>query len=291
MEFWSVNSLLSEWTKETHPSYDCLFLIIWASLEYRFVTMLSYLQCISCSFFSFSVVLCLVCMNTHDLHLLQYIALSVPVRVIKFQRSLHLLRYIALSVPVRVIKFQRSLHLLRYIALSVPVRVIKFQRSLRCEYQSRCQRLITKNYKGRSPNIMIYLEASGRNVDISRYLPSNLSASACLTVKTKVAVLYKKTTSTYEVCLTRLVESARQENNPSVLFRSDKRPFLPATIKTFMHIIKSWMTCHYKLCDDSPCCFGFSPLTHKICNNLLVYPHQLGRNCPACWAVLKFHTP
>ena len=218
MEFWSVNSLLSEWTKETHPSYDCLFLIIWASLEYRFVTMLSYLQCISCSFFSFSVVLCLVCMNTHDLHLLQYIALSVPVRVIKFQRSLHLLRYIALSVPVRVIKFQRS---------------------LRCEYQSRCQRLITKNYKGRSPNIMIYLEASGRNVDISRYLPSNLSASACLTVKTKVAVLYKKTTSTYEVCLTRLVESARQENNPSVLFRSDKRPFLPATIKTFMHIIKS----------------------------------------------------
>ena len=248
MEFWSVNSLLSEWTKEMHPSYDCLFLIIWASLEYPFVTMLSYLQCISCSFFSFSVVLCLVCMNTHDLHLLRYIALSVPVRVIKFQ-------------------------------------------SLRCEYQSRCQRLITKNYKGRSPNIMIYLEASGRNVDISRYLPSNLSASACLTVKTKVAVPYKKTTHTYEVCLTRLVESARQENNPSVLFRSDKRPFLPATIKTFMHIIKSWMTCHYKLCDGSPCCFGFSPLTHKICNNLLVYPHQLGRNCPACWAVLKFHTP
>lgn len=152
--------------------------------------MLSYLQCISCSFFSFSVVLCLVCMNTHDLHLL------------------------------------------RYIALSVPVRVIKFQRSLRCEYQWRCQRLITKNYKGRSPNIMIYLEASGRNVDISRYLLSNLSASACLTVKTKVAVLYKKTTRMYEVCLTHLVESARQESNPSVLFRSDKRPFLPATIKT-----------------------------------------------------------
>ena len=39
------------------------------------------------------------------------------------------------------------------------------------------------NYNGTSPDILRYLEASGNDVDISRYLPSNVSACACLAAK------------------------------------------------------------------------------------------------------------
>ena len=56
---------------------------------------------------------------------------------------------------------------------------------------------------------MRYLEASGNNVDISGYLPLNLSDCACFAAKNEVAVLDEKTTRTYELCLIRLEEFAR----------------------------------------------------------------------------------
>ena len=43
---------------------------------------------------------------------------------------------------------------------------------------------------------MRYLEASGSDVDISGYLPSNLSGGALLAAKNEVAVLDEKTTRT-----------------------------------------------------------------------------------------------
>ena len=81
---------------------------------------------------------------------------------------------------------------------------------------------------------MRYLEARGSDVDISKYMLSNLSAGVRLAGKNEVAVLDEKTTHTYELCLIRLEQFAKQENDPAVLFGSNKRPFLPATIKTFM---------------------------------------------------------
>ena len=88
--------------------------------------------------------------------------------------------------------------------------------------------------KSRSPNIVAYISSNGDDVDLSSYLASNLTAGARLAAENEMQVHEEKTARTYELRLIALEKFARQEGDNAVLFGENKRPFMAATIKTFL---------------------------------------------------------
>lgn len=91
-----------------------------------------------------------------------------------------------------------------------------------------------KKYKGRSPNVERYLNSCGREVDISGLIAPNLAAGARLAAKNESQALDEKTSRTYELWLIALEEFPSQNGDDAILFGPDKRPFLAATLQTFM---------------------------------------------------------
>ena len=88
--------------------------------------------------------------------------------------------------------------------------------------------------KSRSPNIVAYISSNGDDVDLSGYLASNLTAGTHLAAENEMQVDEEKTARTYELRLIALEKFARQEGDNAVLFGENKRPFMAATIKTFL---------------------------------------------------------
>ena len=91
-----------------------------------------------------------------------------------------------------------------------------------------------KIYKGRSPNVERYLNSCGREVDISGLIAPNLAAGARLAAKNESQALDEKTSRTYELRLIALEQFAAQNGDDAILFGPNKRPFLAATLQTFM---------------------------------------------------------
>ena len=91
-----------------------------------------------------------------------------------------------------------------------------------------------KNYKGRSPNVMRYIDSCGNEEDIGSLISSNLAAGARLAAKNESQAHDEKTSRTYELRLISLEQFAQKNGDDAVLFGPNKRPFLAATIQTFM---------------------------------------------------------
>ena len=89
--------------------------------------------------------------------------------------------------------------------------------------------------KARSPNIEAYLSANGSSVDLGGYLPENLAAGAWLAAANEVEIHDPKTARIYELRLMALERFAKREGDNAVLFGENERPFMAATIKTFLH--------------------------------------------------------
>jgi len=91
-----------------------------------------------------------------------------------------------------------------------------------------------RNYKGRSPNVLRYIESCGNEDDIGSLLSANLAAGARLAAKNETQAHDEKTSRTYELRLMSLERFAQQNGDDAVLFGPNKRPFLAATIQTYM---------------------------------------------------------
>ena len=90
------------------------------------------------------------------------------------------------------------------------------------------------NYKGRSPNVIRYVQSCGSEVDISGLIAPNLAAGARLAAENQSQALDEKTARTYELRLIALENFATANGDDAILFGPDKRPFLAATIQTYM---------------------------------------------------------
>jgi len=91
-----------------------------------------------------------------------------------------------------------------------------------------------KNFKGRSPNVLQYIESCGNEEDIGSLLSSNLAAGARLAAENESQARDEKTSRTYQLRLMLLELFAQQNGDDAVLFGTNKRPFLAATIQTYM---------------------------------------------------------
>lgn len=91
-----------------------------------------------------------------------------------------------------------------------------------------------KNFKGRSPNVLRYIESCGHDGEVSSLLAPNLVAGARLAAKNESQALDEKTARTYELRLMALEKFAAENGDNAVLFGENKRPFLAATVQTFM---------------------------------------------------------
>ena len=106
-----------------------------------------------------------------------------------------------------------------------------------------------KNFKGRSPNVLRYIESCGNEEDIGSLLSSNLAAGARLAAENESQAHDEKTSRTYELRLMSLEQFAQQNGDDAVLFGPDKRPFLAATIQTYMRKFVSLMLLYlYDVC-------------------------------------------
>lgn len=92
----------------------------------------------------------------------------------------------------------------------------------------------SKNYKGRSPNVLRYIESCGNEGDIGNLLASNLAAGARLAAENETQAHDEKTSRTYKLWLMSLEKFAEENGDGAVLFGPNKRPFLAATIQTYM---------------------------------------------------------
>ena len=107
-----------------------------------------------------------------------------------------------------------------------------------------------KNFKGRSPNVLRYIESCGNEEDIGSFLSSNLAAGARLAAENESQAHDEKTSRTYELRLMSLEQFAQQNGDDAVLFGPSKRPFLAATIQTYMRKFVGFMLlCLYGGCD------------------------------------------
>ena len=89
-------------------------------------------------------------------------------------------------------------------------------------------------YKGRSPNVLRFVNSCGSDTDLSGLIGANLAAGAKLAAKNRTEALDEKTARTYELRLIALEEFAAQNGDDAVLFGENKRPFMAATIQTYM---------------------------------------------------------
>lgn len=107
-----------------------------------------------------------------------------------------------------------------------------------------------KNFKGRSPNVLRYIESCGNEEDIGSLLSSNLAAGARLAAENESQAHDEKTSRTYELWLMSLEQFSQQNGDDAVLFGPDKRPFLAATIQTYMRKFVSLMLLYlYDVCE------------------------------------------
>ena len=90
------------------------------------------------------------------------------------------------------------------------------------------------NYKGRSPNVIQYVQSYGSEVDISALIAPNLAAGARLVAENQCQALDEKTARTYELWLIALENFAMANGDDAILFGPNKGPFLAATIQTYM---------------------------------------------------------
>ena len=91
-----------------------------------------------------------------------------------------------------------------------------------------------KNYKGRSPNVLRYVESCGSEIEVSLMMAPNLLAGARLAARNESQALDEKTARTYELRLIALENFAMENGDDAVLFGENKRPYLAATVQTFM---------------------------------------------------------
>lgn len=68
-------------------------------------------------------------------------------------------------------------------------------------------------------------------------MPANLAAGARLAAENQSQSLDEKTARTYELRLIALEKFARENGDDAVLFGPNKRPFLAATIQTFIQLM------------------------------------------------------
>lgn len=90
------------------------------------------------------------------------------------------------------------------------------------------------NYKGKSLNVQRFISSSGSDTNISLFLSQNLAAGAKLAAKNRTEALDQKTARTYELRLIALERFAAENGDDAVLFGPNKRPFLAATVQTFL---------------------------------------------------------
>ena len=102
-----------------------------------------------------------------------------------------------------------------------------------------------KNYKGRSPNVLQYIESCGNEEDIGSLLSSNLAAGERLAAENESQAHDEKTSRTYELRLMSLERFAQQNGDDAVLFGANKKPFLVATIQTYM---RKFVSLYYANC-------------------------------------------
>ena len=90
------------------------------------------------------------------------------------------------------------------------------------------------NYKGRSPNVLRYVKSYGSGSQVSSLLAPNLVAGARLAAENESQDLDEKTARTYKLRLIALEKFTAENGDDAVLFGENKRPFLAATVQTFM---------------------------------------------------------
>ena len=90
------------------------------------------------------------------------------------------------------------------------------------------------NYKGRSPNVLRFIQSGGNDIDISGLIGPNIAAGARLAAKNRAKALDERTARTYELRLIALEQFASDNGDDAVLFGENKRPFMTATIQTYM---------------------------------------------------------
>ena len=103
-----------------------------------------------------------------------------------------------------------------------------------------------QNFRGRSPNILRYIESCGNEEDIGSLLSSNLAAGARLAAENESQAYDEKKSGTYELRLMSLEQFSQQNGDDAVLFGTSKRPFLAATIQTYVRKFVSLMLLYLK---------------------------------------------
>ena len=107
-----------------------------------------------------------------------------------------------------------------------------------------------KNYKGCSPNVVHFVESGGTELYIRPLVSENLAAGARLAVENQSQALVESTARTYELRLIALEKFAWENGDDAILFGPNKRPFLAATIQTYLRkyfnniCISFWHTPH-----------------------------------------------
>ena len=91
-----------------------------------------------------------------------------------------------------------------------------------------------KNYEGRSPNVLRYIQSCGGDEAVSSLIAPNLLAGARLAAKNESHALDPTTARTYELRLIALEKFVAENRDDAVLYGENKRPFLAATVQTFM---------------------------------------------------------
>ena len=97
-----------------------------------------------------------------------------------------------------------------------------------------CGPLKGRKNKGRSPNVLRYIESCGNKEDINNLLSSNLAAGARLAKEDESQSHDKRTSRSCELWVMSLEQFAEKNGDDAMLFGPNKRPFLAATIQTYM---------------------------------------------------------
>ena len=93
---------------------------------------------------------------------------------------------------------------------------------------------VSRNFKGRSPNVERFIASGGNERDLSLLISPNLAEGARLAAENQSHALDEKTVRTYELRLMQLEKFAKENGDDAVLFGPQKKPFLKATIMTFL---------------------------------------------------------
>jgi len=84
-----------------------------------------------------------------------------------------------------------------------------------------------KNFKGRSPNVLRYIESCGHDGEVSSLLAPNLVAGARLAAKNESQALDEKTARTYELRLMALEKFAAENGDNAFCLEKTRGRFWP----------------------------------------------------------------